>query len=79
MTVTEGEWKEWATHPVTRAFLEDLKETHQDTLEAWGNGAYVGDSGEETLQFSAKALGSLDMLKQIIKRIDDLREAKNDE
>ena len=74
MVMNEGEWLEWARSRGTRAFLAQLQDTEQETLVAWGNGAYIAETGQETLQYNAKALGGLDMLKQVIKRIQELQE-----
>ena len=40
------------------------------TCLAWGSEKYIGETGEKTLQYNAKALGSIDMLSQIIELLE---------
>ena len=65
------EWLEWAQHPQTELLLRKLKESKQETMEAWASEAYVGQSAELTYGANAKALGGIDLLDKVINLIEE--------
>lgn len=73
MTMTVKDWEEWYQHPVTQAHLQNLRESRQETMEAWADEAYVGETGERTLQSNAKALGGLQLLSHVIQSIESYK------
>jgi hypothetical protein len=70
-TISPVEYAQWACNPITEDFIQGLRETRQETLEAWARGAYVGDDGERTLMANARALGSVDIIEQIISTVEE--------
>lgn len=62
---------EWAHHPVTKEFLQELKDSRQDTMEAWAQEKFVGQVAEETAVQNATALGGVRVLDQLIEQIED--------
>lgn len=71
MTLLPADFQEWAAHPVTQRFLQTLRESRQETLESWAREAYIGETAEQSGHRNAKALGGIDVLDQIIERIED--------
>jgi hypothetical protein len=65
--------QEWANHPVTVAFLVTLKESRQETLDNWAKSQYVGDSAHQGMMCNAKALGGIDVLDQVIERLEEMK------
>lgn len=68
--IQDIERKEWALHPVTLEFIETLKASRQETMVAWAREAFVGQTGEVTLQANAKALGGANVIEQVIDMIE---------
>jgi hypothetical protein len=71
MAILDRDRKEWAHHPVTQAFLSDLKETRQSTREAWGRGNLTRASIDETIQVNSEAIGGVSILTQTIDIIEE--------
>ena len=55
--------------------MKYLKETRQETMEAWANQEYIAATGEQTLQFNAKALGGIDLLDKLFALLDTYKPA----
>jgi hypothetical protein len=64
---------------VTQAFLNDLKETRQGTLEAWGRGNLTKGSTDETVQLNAEAIGGVGAIASVIDQIEAWQELETDE
>lgn len=62
---------EWAQHPVTQFLLSRLKSAKQETMEAWAQEKFVGETIEKTYGENAKALGGLAVLDQVIDLIEN--------
>jgi hypothetical protein len=71
--IQDTERKEWAHHPVTIEFIELLKTSRQDTMVAWAREAFVGQTGEATLQANAKALGGANAIEQVIDMVESYK------
>ena len=56
--------------PATEAFLQMLKESRQETMETWACKGFVGDTAEATAAQNAAALGGVQVLDQVIDRIE---------
>lgn len=70
ITVLAEERREWKQHPVTQEFLETLKASRQEAMEAWAAGAYTGETAEATLAANTAALGGMRLLSQVIESIE---------
>jgi hypothetical protein len=64
ISVTKSEWQDWCNHPVTQEFAMRLRDSKQDTLEAWGGEMFNGDVENAT------ALGGVRVLNELISSID---------
>lgn len=63
---------EWKQHPVTQEFLQQLKASRQEAMEAWAAGVYVGETAEATLAANTAALGGVKLLSQVIDAIEEM-------
>ena len=79
MVITRQERQEWAHHPVTQEWLEQLQESKAETMEAWAAEAFVGATPEATQSFNATALGGVRVLKQLIEEIESLKRTEGEE
>jgi hypothetical protein len=70
MVITEEDRSQWFDNPVTQSFLKDLRDTIQETQNAWAREVFVGSTLEQSALMNAKALGGLDLLNQVIERIE---------
>lgn len=72
MALLDEERREWKQHPVTQELLGLLRESQQETMLAWANGVFVGDTAELTLAANTAALGGIKTLNQIVSLIEDM-------
>lgn len=63
--------KEWAQHPITKAFLQNLKGSREETKEAWACEVFA----EGALQ-NATALGGMRVLTELISLIESYDEVE---
>lgn len=70
--VTPLEKREWAHNPATQDFLTHLKETRSETMETWANRGFVGNDINETMNANSRALGSVDVIQQLIAMIEEM-------
>jgi hypothetical protein len=68
---------QWARSPATEAFVWQLREVIADTKERWAQGHYNGDSDAETLRLTAQAVSQIDMLRQVIDVVEELKIVPN--
>jgi len=54
-------------------FLQRLKDSRLETLQAWSREAYVGDSIEQGAVMNAKALGGIAVLDNLVETIEGFR------
>jgi hypothetical protein len=71
MQILPRDKQEWFHHPVTQVFLQELRETRQESLEAWAREVFTGATAEATAMSNAKALGGMDVLKQVIDLLEE--------
>lgn len=64
---------DWAHHPVTEEFLQQLVDSKQDTMEAWAAEKFTAHTPEGTAVVNATALGGIRVLDQLIEQIDGIR------
>lgn len=64
MSITNDDWYQWAHHPVTQQFLQDLRESRQATMEAWAHQQFPTELA------NAGALGGVDLLGKVIDSIE---------
>lgn len=72
MAITEQDRTEWAHHPVTQEWLQQLRDSKQDTMEAWASESFVGKGCESTAMQNATALGGVRVLAALIELVEDL-------
>ena len=73
MVITPQDKAEWYHHPVTQAFLSNLLDSRQHTMETWAQQCYTSDTTEKTAQVNASALGGVSVLDQVIELIVDYK------
>lgn len=56
-----------------------LKGSKQETLDNWSKGQYCGDSAEQGMMRNAKALGGVDVLDQVIERLEEMAKGNYDD
>lgn len=59
---------------MTQELLRHLKESRIETAYEWSREAYVGETGDQTLQANAKALGGIDLLNKLIEKLEAYNE-----
>lgn len=72
MAIQPIDRQEWLSHPVTQEFLQLLRESRKETLEIWATEGYIGDTAEQSAMRNAKALGGVQVLQDIIEKIEDI-------
>jgi len=72
MAIQDADRKEWAHHPVTQEFLQQLRNSKQDTMEAWASEAFIGEGIEATAMQNATALGGVRVLVEMIDQLEEL-------
>lgn len=70
---------DWAHHPVTEEFLQELQGSKQETMEAWAAEGYTAQTAEETAIMNATALGGIRVLDQLIEQLTAIRRAPDGE
>lgn len=70
---------EWAHHPVTLEHLQEIKESRQETLEAWAKEKFTAATSEQTVAANATALGGIRVLDQMIEHIETYQKAIDSE
>jgi hypothetical protein len=68
-------WREWKSHPQTKAFLALLQQSVQDHQQAWLNNELMADTVEKTALLNAGALGSAQAIEQIVGAIENIDHA----
>jgi hypothetical protein len=66
---------EWAHHPVTKEFLQELCDSKQETMEAWAMEKFTAATAEQTSVVNATAIGGVRVLDQLIEQISGYQEA----
>ena len=79
MAITQQDRQEWAHHPVTQEWLEQLQASKAETMEAWASEAFVGATPEATAIYNAAALGGVRVLKELIGEIETLKHPEGEE
>lgn len=64
---------------MTEELLSLLKGSRQETLDNWAKGFYVGDSVEQGTLRNAKALGGVDVLDQVIERLEEMKKGNDND
>ena len=68
MAITQQDRMDWAHHPVTEEFLQQLVDSKQDTMEAWAAEKFTAHTPEGTAVVNATALGGIRVLDQLIEK-----------
>lgn len=77
LSLTPQDRDQWARSPGTELFVQELQTTILETQHRWSVGHFTGDTNEETLRLTAQALSQLDMLRQVIELVDELKIVPN--
>lgn len=67
--ITTVDRVEWGQHPVTKEFLSQLVSSRMETVFAWGNENFVGNSMEQGALQNATALGGIRVLTDLIDQL----------
>lgn len=79
MSLSKDDKHEWAHTRGTQELLKNLKESLQETKDAWAAEKFTAHSPEMTMQQNATALGGIRVLKDLIEQIElDMEEELND-
>lgn len=70
MAILTRDREEWYFSPVTQEFLQMLRNSKQEAMEAWAQEGFVAEDPQRTLQYNAKALGGIDAMNQVIGMIE---------
>jgi hypothetical protein len=70
MAITTQDRYEWAHSSVTQEFLEELRRSQQETMEAWAGEGFVANTFEVSAVQNATALGGMRVLKELISLIE---------
>jgi hypothetical protein len=65
MSLTQEEFLEWKSNPVTSKFFIYLNDTRKEILEAWAEGTFTSESSDGTIQLNAAALGKVRLLADL--------------
>lgn len=68
--ISDEDRDEWRQHPVTQELLGHLRDAQQESKDAWADEVFTGESADECLAKNAKAIGGVNMLKQVIDKIE---------
>lgn len=71
--LSKDDWDQWARSPATESFVWQLEETIRDTQERWALGHFREETAEATLRATESALVGVEMLRQMIDRIEELK------
>jgi hypothetical protein len=66
MVLTEIEFREWKTNPVTLEYFKFLEAVKKEVKEDWSNSLFVGENSDETVQRNAHALGEIHTLNKLL-------------
>jgi hypothetical protein len=71
--LTPDDWDQWARSPATEAYVWRLEETIRDTQERWAQGHFRGATVEESTRLTEQALAGVEVLRQAIDRIEEMK------
>ena len=77
--LTQADRKQWAHNPVTEEFLQQLRDSKQEAMEAWAKEAFVGNDIATSAQQNATAIGGIRVLDQLIGAIEEYRQLPEDD
>ena len=67
--ITPQDILEWKQHPLTKALLEDLKESREEVKEGFVKEKYIGKDAVETSVATATAIGGVRVLDELIEQL----------
>jgi hypothetical protein len=79
MEMAGPDWAEWARHPQTQAFKENLRETARQHQQDWLDGAYESDSTDTWIKNNAAAMAVAGYATRLAQDIDALTKEEGDE
>lgn len=71
--ISPQDWDQWARNPITQAFVRTLNETVEEAKEAWAVTAFTSEDRHVTARLNTVALAGVDMLRQVMRRIEDCK------
>jgi len=72
--LTQHDREEWWQHPVTREFLQKLRDEREETKERWATQAFFDpEDSEKSARLNAYALAGIDVLGQVIDLVEENR------
>jgi Sec-independent protein translocase protein TatA len=64
--MSESDFKEWLLHPVTVEFRKAMSNRREELKEDLAEGAFTTETVDGTAQQTAKAIGQIQMLKDLL-------------
>jgi hypothetical protein len=64
----------WMQNPITRSFLDSLREDRFAIMEAWARRAYTGESSDQTLQLNAVGLAQVKTIDELLQNLEESAE-----
>lgn len=61
----------WMKNPITKCFLNSLRDDKQEIMAAWARRAYTGDNGDQTLQLNAVGLAQIKTIDELLQNLED--------
>lgn len=77
--ISDRDWQEWAHHPMTMLWAEQIREDLQDMKDCWARGGYTTANSDELLQANAQAIGAAQTLQSMLDKIEELRRAAQEQ
>lgn len=74
--LSKEEWQEWQGHPVTKWFRWAVREVSRQQQDYIGRGGTVRHASDDTAQATARAVGYLNGLSDVLELEPDVGESK---
>jgi hypothetical protein len=65
MSLTQEEFLEWKSNPVTSKFFILLNNIRKDILDAWAEGMFTSTDSDGTVQLNSEAIGKVRALADL--------------
>lgn len=69
---------QWLNSLATVEFLKQIEKSIEEIQSLWGSGQFTGSTQGETIQLNAKAIGTVEALKDILYLARELPEEDED-
>jgi hypothetical protein len=69
------DYLQWAQHPMTLRFLQELLEDKRELMECWARKQFVGENSDQTNFLNARALAKVETIEEIVSNVESSVEA----